>query len=59
VTGVAEWDYGWVAGAAIEMHLPRTTLALQGRYSAGLRSVVEGPVDLKNRGLAILFGLTF
>ncbi|HWB42276.1 MAG TPA: porin family protein [Gemmatimonadales bacterium] len=57
--GVSEWDYGWIAGAAIEMHLPRTTLALQGRYSAGLRSVVEGPVDLKNRGIAVLFGLTF
>jgi Outer membrane protein beta-barrel domain len=59
VTGVSEWDYGWIAGAAIEMHLPRTTLALQGRYSAGFRSVVEGTVDLKNRGMAILFGLTF
>jgi len=59
VTGVSEWDYGWVAGAAIEMHLPRTTLAIQGRYSAGLRSVVEGPVELKNRGMAVLFGLTF
>jgi Outer membrane protein beta-barrel domain len=59
VTVVSEWDYGWVAGAAIEMHLPRTTLALQGRYSAGLRSVAEGPVELKNRGIAILLGLTF
>jgi Outer membrane protein beta-barrel domain len=59
VSGVSEWDYGWIAGAAIEMHLPRTTLALQGRYSAGLRSVLEGPVDLRNRGIAVLFGITF
>ena len=59
VTGVREWDLGWIAGAAIEMHLPRTTLALQGRYSAGLRSLLEGPVDLRNRGMAVLFGLTF
>jgi hypothetical protein len=58
VTGVREWDVGWVAGAAIEMHLPRTTLALQGRYSSGFRSVLE-TVDLKNRGMALLFGLTF
>jgi hypothetical protein len=59
VTAVREWDFGWVAGAAIEMHLPRTTLALQGRYTAGFRSVLEGAVDLRNRGLAVLFGLTF
>jgi hypothetical protein len=58
-TQVREWDFGWVAGAAIEMHLPRTTLALQGRYSAGFRSVLEGAVDLRNRGMALLFGLTF
>jgi hypothetical protein len=59
VTQVREWDFGWIAGAAVEMHLPRTTLALQGRYSAGFRSVLEGAVDLRNRGLAVLFGLTF
>jgi hypothetical protein len=59
VTQVREWDFGWIAGAAMEMHLPRTTLALQGRYSAGFRSVLEGNVDLRNRGMAVLFGLTF
>jgi hypothetical protein len=56
---VREWDFGWIAGAAIEMHLPRTTLALQGRYSTGFRSILEGTVDLRNRGMALLFGLTF
>ena len=56
---VREWDLGWIAGAAVEMHRPRTTLALQGRYSAGFRSVLEGAVDLRNRGMAVLFGLTF
>jgi hypothetical protein len=56
---VREWDLAWVAGAAMEMHLPRTTLSLQGRYSAGFRSVLQGGVDLRNRGLAVLFGLTF
>jgi hypothetical protein len=59
VAQVREWDFGWIAGAAVEMHLPRTTLALQGRYSAGFRSVLEGNVDLRNRGVAVLFGLTF
>jgi hypothetical protein len=56
---IREWDVAWIAGAALEMHLPRTTLALQGRYTAGFRSVFEGPVDLRNRGMAVLFGLTF
>jgi hypothetical protein len=56
---VREWDVGWIAGGALEMHLPRTTLALQGRYSAGFRSVLEGNVDLKNREMTLLFGLTF
>ncbi len=41
--GVREWDFGWIAGAAVEMHLPRTTLALQGRYSAGLPVGARGP----------------
>lgn len=56
---VREWDLGWVAGAALEMYLPRTTLSVQGRYTEGLRSVLEGGIDLKNRGVALLFGLTF
>jgi outer membrane protein with beta-barrel domain len=59
VNQVRKWDFGWIAGAAVEMHLPRTTLALQGRYSAGFRSVLEGSVDLRNRGMAVLFALTF
>jgi hypothetical protein len=59
VSQVREWDLGWVAGAAVELYLRRTTLSLQGRYSEGVRSVLEGGVDLKNRGVAVLFGLTF
>jgi hypothetical protein len=56
---IREWDLAWVAGAAVEMHLPRTVLALQGRYTVGTRSILEGAVDLRNRGMAVLFGLTF
>jgi Outer membrane protein beta-barrel domain len=56
---VRPWDLGWVAGAAVELYLPRTTLSLQGRYSEGLRSVLNTGVDLKNRAVALLFGLTF
>ena len=59
VSQVRPWDLGWVAGGAVELYLPRTTLSLQGRYTEGLRSVLEGGVDLKNRGVAVLFGLTF
>jgi hypothetical protein len=58
VTGVRDFDLGFIAGAALQMHLPRTTLALQGRYSTRIRSVLE-EVDLRNRGFALLFGLTF
>jgi hypothetical protein len=50
---------GWVVGAAVELYLARTTLSLQGRYTEGLRSVLETGIDLKNRGAAVLFGLTF
>jgi hypothetical protein len=56
---VRTWDVGWVAGAAVELYLARTTLSLQGRYFEGLRSVLETGVDLKNRAAALLFGLTF
>jgi hypothetical protein len=59
VGDVRRFDLGWIAGAAIEMHLPRTTLALQGRYSAAFRSFLDSEVDLRNRGIAVLFGLTF
>jgi Outer membrane protein beta-barrel domain len=59
VDQIRRWDLGWVTGAAVELHLPRTTLSVQGRYTEGLRSVVETGVDLKNRGAAVLFGLTF
>jgi hypothetical protein len=56
---VREWDLAWVAGAAMELHLPRTTLSLQGRYSEGFRSAMKGGVDVRNRTMAVLFGLTF
>ena len=56
---VRPWDLGWIAGAAVELYLPRTTLSLQGRYTEGLRSVLNTGVDLKNRAVALLFGLTF
>jgi hypothetical protein len=59
VSQVRPWDVGWVAGAAVELYLARTTLSLQGRYTEGLRSVLETGVDLKNRAAAVLFGLTF
>lgn len=56
---VRPWDLGWIVGAAVELYLPRTTLSLQGRYTEGLRSVLNTGVDLRNRAVALLFGLTF
>jgi Outer membrane protein beta-barrel domain len=59
VSQIRTWDVGWVAGAAVELYLTRTTLSLQGRYFEGVRSVLETGVDLKNRAAAVLFGVTF
>jgi hypothetical protein len=57
---VRHWDYGLIGGAAVEMQLPRTTLSLQGRYSAGFRSVLDDEdINLRNRSVALLFALTF
>ncbi len=52
-------DVGIVAGAGIEAQLNRSTLALlEGRYTAGLRSVLDN-AQIDNRAFAILLALTF
>ena len=53
-----EWDLGLVMGGGVEAHLNRATLALEARYTAGLRSILaDARVD--NRSFAILLALTF
>jgi hypothetical protein len=53
-----EWDLGLVLGGGVEVHLNRATLALEARYTAGLRSVLDD-ARVQNRAFAILLALTF
>ena len=55
---VREWDFGLVGGGGVEVRLRRATMALEARYTAGLRSVLEG-FGLKNRSFGLVLGLTF
>jgi hypothetical protein len=53
-----EWDLGMVLGGGVEAHLNRATLALEARYTAGLRSILDD-ARIDNRAFAILLALTF
>lgn len=53
-----EWDLGMVVGGGVEAHLNRATLALEARYTAGLRSILDA-ARVDNRSFAILLALTF
>jgi Outer membrane protein beta-barrel domain len=58
LTNVREWDFGLVGGGGVEMRLRRATIALEARYTAGVRSVLEG-VALKNRSFGLVLALLF
>ena len=53
-----DWDLGVVMGGGVEAHLNRATLALEARYTAGLRSILDD-LRVDNRSFAILLALTF
>ena len=55
---VRGWDLGLVGGGGVEKRLRRAIIALEARYTAGMRSIVEG-VDLKNRAFGLVFAVTF
>ena len=55
---VRSWDFGLVGGGGVEKRLRRATIALEARYTAGTRSILEG-VDLKNRAFGLVFAVTF
>jgi hypothetical protein len=57
-TLVREWDFGLVGGGGVEMRLRRATIALEARYTAGMRSVLEG-IALKNRSFGLVLALLF
>ena len=52
------FDVGIVAGAGLEVRWPQSALALEGRYTTGLRSVLND-LDVKNRQFGVVLSLTF
>jgi hypothetical protein len=53
-----EWDLGLVAGGGLEARLNRATLALEARYTLGLRSILQD-LQVNNRAFALLLAVTF
>jgi len=53
-----DFDVGMVVGGGLEVRWPASALALEARYTAGLRSVLEG-VDVRNRAFGVVLALTF
>jgi Outer membrane protein beta-barrel domain len=58
LTTVRSWDFGLVAGGGVEKRLRRATVALEARYTAGTRSILED-VELKNRAFGLVLAVTF
>ena len=52
------FDVGLVAGGGLEVRWPQSALALEARYTTGLRSVLND-VDVRNRSFGIVLSLTF
>ncbi|MGH7527330.1 MAG: porin family protein [Gemmatimonadales bacterium] len=54
----SDWDLGLVAGGGIEVNWAQAALALEARYTAGVRSIVDGG-EVRNRAFGLLLALTF
>ncbi len=52
------FDVGLVAGGGLEVRWPQSALALEARYTTGLRSVLN-EVDVRNRSFGVVLSLTF
>lgn len=52
------FDIGLVAGAGVEFRWPQSALALEARYTAGLRSILD-EVEVRNRAFGLVLALTF
>ena len=53
-----QFDVGLVAGGGLEVRWPQSALALEARYTTGLRSVLDA-VDVRNRSFGVVLALTF
>ncbi len=52
------WDYGLVAGGGVEFGWAQSALSLEARYTAGVRSIVDG-ATVRNRAFDLMLALTF
>jgi hypothetical protein len=52
------FDIGLVGGAGVEFHWPSSDLALEARYTAGLRSILD-EAAVRNRAFGLVLALTF
>ena len=55
---VRDLDLGLVGGAGIEIRWGQSALALEARYTSGLRSILDG-AEVRNRAFGVVFVLTF
>jgi hypothetical protein len=52
------FDVGVVAGGGVEVRWPQSAIALETRYTAGLRSILDAS-DVRNRAYGLVVALTF
>ena len=52
------FDYGVVGGGGAEFAWAQSALSLEARYTAGIRSIVDG-ATVRNRAFAVVLALTF
>jgi outer membrane immunogenic protein len=52
------FDVGVVAGGGVEVRWPQSSLALEARYTAGLRSIIDAS-EVRNRAYGLVLALTF
>ena len=55
---VRDLDVGLVAGAGMEIRWGQSALALEGRYTTGVRSILRG-AEVRNRAFGVVLVLTF
>jgi hypothetical protein len=55
---IRQLDLGMVAGAGLEIRWGQSALALETRYTSGLRSILKG-AEVRNRAFGLVLVLTF
>lgn len=52
------FDVGLVAGGGVEVRWPQSAIAVEARYTAGLRSIIDAS-EVRNRAYGLIVALTF